>query len=192
MDIKLFGYEIRAEVAIAFILIGMFMGLIMFCDCFQYSLIEGMTNSATAPAAAAAPAAGAGAAPAAGAGAAPAAAAAPANMKKNGNKTKEGFTNLSNNDLMTDDSYTMGWVKTAKRYASGMGNEDRLNSYKDNVGTPVPLPEGELFFFANNKFTPECCPSTYSDSMGCACLSQAQVDYINQRGGNRTLGPTEF
>ena len=190
MDIKLFGYEIRAEIAIACILIGMFMGLIMFCDCFQYSLIEGMTHSPSAPAPAAGPA------PAAAAAAAPAPAAAPAaaatNMKKNGSKTKEGFTNLSNNDLITDDSYTMGWVQTAKRYASGMGNENRLNTYKDHVGTPVPLPEGELFFFADNKFTPECCPSTYSDSMGCACLSQAQVDYLNQRGGNRTMGPTEF
>ena len=133
------------------------MGLMMFCDCFQYSLIEGMTKK---------------------------------------NKTtygkREGFKNLNNNDLHIDDSYTMGWVKKAKRYASGMGNENRLNTYKDNVGTPVPLPEGELFFFADNKFKPECCPSTYSDSMGCACLSQAQVDYVNQRGGNRTLGPTEF
>lgn len=51
MNIKLFGYEIRAEIAIACILIGMFMGLIMFCDCFEYSIIEGMTPSpsATAP-----------------------------------------------------------------------------------------------------------------------------------------------
>jgi hypothetical protein len=181
MDIKLFGYEIRAEIAIACILIGMFMGLIMFCDCFQYSLIEGMTHSPSAPASATHSAA-----------AAAPAAADTTDMKKNGSKTKEGFTNLSNNDLITDDSYTMGWVQTAKRYASGMGNENRLNTYKDHVGTPVPLPEGELFFFADNKFTPECCPSTYSDSMGCACLSQAQVDYLNQRGGNRTMGPTEF
>lgn len=154
MEIKIFGYEVRVEVVIACIIIGMVMGLMMFCDCFQYSLIEGMTKK---------------------------------------NKTgKEGFKNLNNNDLHIDDSYTMGWVQTAKRYASGMGNENRLNTYKDNVGTPVPLPEGELFFFADNKFKPECCPSTYSDSMGCACLSQAQVDYVNQRGGNRTLGPTEF
>ena len=157
MEIKIFGYEVRVEVAIACVIIGMVMGLMMFCDCFQYSLIEGMTKK---------------------------------------NKTtygkREGFKNLNNNDLHIDDSYTMGWVETAKRYASGMGNENRLNTYKDNVGTPVPLPEGELFFFADNKFKPECCPSTYSDSMGCACLSQAQVDYVNQRGGNRTLGPTEF
>jgi len=158
MDIKLFGYEMRVELVIACLLIGMLMGLIIFCDCFQYNLIEGMTVS------------GAGTTPG----------------------TVEGFTNLNNNDLHINNSYTMGWVQTAKRYASGMGYENKLNSYKNNVGTPVPLPEGELFFFADNKFKPECCPSTYSDSMGCACLSQPQVDYINQRGGNRTLGPTEF
>ena len=153
MEIKIFGYEVRIEVIIACVIIGMIMGLVMFCDCFQYSLIEGMET------------------------------------KKN---RKEGFTNLNNNNLHIDNSYTMGWVNTAKRYAAGVGNENRLNTYKDNVGTPVPLPEGELFFFADNKFKPECCPSTYSDSMGCACLSQAQVTYLNQRGGNRTMGPTEF
>jgi hypothetical protein len=160
MELKLFGYEARVEVVVACIIIGMLAGLFMFCDCFQYSVLEGMT---------------------------------PNDMnKKKANKKVEGFVNLSNNELNIDDSYTMGWVKTAKRYASGMGNKNRLNTYKDNVGTPVPLPEGELFFFADNKFKPECCPSTYSDSTGCACLSQDQVNYINQRGGNRTLGPTEF
>jgi hypothetical protein len=165
MEIKIFGYEMRVELIIACVAIGMLMGLVMFCDCFQYSLLEGMTTSKGA------------------------AAAAPVKKASTG---KESFTNLSNNDLHIDDSYTMGWVQTAKRYASGMGNENKLNTYKNNVGTPVPLPEGELFFFADNKFKPECCPSTYSDSTGCACLSQAQVDYVNQRGGNRTLGPTEF
>ena len=163
MELKLFGYEARLEVVVACIIIGMLAGLFMFCDCFQYSVLEVMTTNDM-------------------------------NNKAGGKKTgvKEGFVNLSNNELNIDDSYTMGWVKTAKRYASGMGNKNRLNTYKDNVGTPVPLPEGELFFFADNKFKPECCPSTYSDSMGCACLSQDQVNYINQRGGNRTLGPTEF
>ena len=162
MEIKIFGYEVRVEVVIACVIIGMVMGLVMFCDCFQYSLIEGMTTKKNVK-----------------------------ELMTNKKKT-EGFKNLNNNDLHIDDSYTMGWVQTAKRYASGMGNKNRLNTYKDNVGTPVPLPEGELFFFADNKFKPECCPSTYSNSLGCACLSQAQVEYVNQRGGNRTLGPTEF
>jgi hypothetical protein len=162
MELKLFGYEARLEIVVACIIIGMIAGLFMFCDCFQYNILEGMTSNDM-------------------------------NDKSKSKKAGvESFVNLSNNDLNIDDSYTMGWVQTAKRYASGMGNKNRLNTYKDNVGTPVPLPEGELFFFADNKFKPECCPSTYSDSMGCACLSQDQVNYINQRGGNRTLGPTEF
>ena len=165
MELKLFGYEARLEVVVACIMIGMLAGLFMFCDCFQYSVLEGMTPNDVNN--------------------------KKANGKKAGDK-KEGFVNLSNNELNIDDSYTMGWVQTAKRYASGMGNKNRLNTYKDNVGTPVPLPEGELFFFTDNKFKPECCPSTYSGSTGCACLSQDQVNYINQRGGNRTLGPTEF
>ena len=174
MELKLFGYEARLEIVVACIIIGMIAGLFMFCDCFQYGILEGMTpndiNGKSKKA---------------------------VNKKADNKKAdtgdkKEGFVNLSNNELNIDDSYTMGWVQTAKRYASGMGNKNRLNTYKDNVGTPVPLPEGELFFFADNKFKPECCPSTYSDSMGCACLSQDQVNYINQRGGNRTLGPTEF
>lgn len=165
MELKLFGYEARVEVVVACIMIGMLAGLFMFCDCFQYSVLEGMTPNDVNN--------------------------KKANGKKAGDK-KEGFVNLSNNELNIDDSYTMGWVQTAKRYASGMGNKNRLNTYKDNVGTPVPLSEGELFFFTDNKFKPECCPSTYSGSTGCACLSQDQVNYINQRGGNRTLGPTEF
>jgi hypothetical protein len=160
MEIKVFGYEVRVEIVVACIIIGMVAGLFMFCDCFQYSILEGMRQ------------------------------------KKPGMRQplelKEGFANLNNNDLHINNSYTMGWVQKAKQYASGMGYKNKLNSYKDNVGTPVPLPEGELFFFADNKFKPECCPSTYSDSTGCACLSQDQVTYINERGGNRTFGPTEF
>ena len=44
MEIKIFGYEVRIEVIIACVIIGMVMGLVMFCDCFQYSLIEGMAT----------------------------------------------------------------------------------------------------------------------------------------------------
>jgi len=177
MEIKVFGYEVRLEIVIACIIIGMVAGLFLFCDCFQYSILEGMQQGMQQKQPQARTKAGF---------------SAKRDQDENKAKKIEGFTNLSNNDLHINDSYTMGWVQTAKQYASGMGYKNKLNSYKDNVGTPVPLPEGELFFFADNKFKPECCPSTYSDSMGCACLSQDQVTYINQRGGNRTLGPTEF
>jgi len=43
-----------------------------------------------------------------------------------------------------------------------------------------------LALFANNKFSPACCPSDYSSYPGCLCKTEGQVDYINTRGGNRT------
>ena len=45
--------------------------------------------------------------------------------------------------------------------------------------------------FANNQFRPECCPTEVSSYGGCACISEEQIEFINQRGGNRTM-PTNF
>ena len=78
------------------------------------------------------------------------------------------------------------WVKDALRYSKGMGNENKLDSYKYHTGPKIPLPEGELFFFNNTKFDTECCPSTYTSSRGCACLSLPQYNYLMMRGGNNT------
>jgi hypothetical protein len=60
---------------------------------------------------------------------------------------------------------------------------------QSNTGPNLPLPPGELFFFKDTEFKPECCVpmySGYSSADGCACVSQEQVDYINLRGGNRS------
>lgn len=45
----------------------------------------------------------------------------------------------------------------------------------------------DLFFFENNKFDPDCCPSSYSNSTGCACITTEQMKDLNSRGGNRTF-----
>ena len=45
----------------------------------------------------------------------------------------------------------------------------------------------KMFFFHDNEFTPECCGSEFSNSQGCACLTQEQKNFINRRGGNRTV-----
>ena len=44
----------------------------------------------------------------------------------------------------------------------------------------------DMFIFAYNKSSPECCPSTYSTSNGCICTTKNQREYINQRGNNRS------
>jgi hypothetical protein len=86
-----------------------------------------------------------------------------------------------------DDWNFSKWVKDAMRYAKGMGNENRLDSYQYNSGPPIPLPEGEMFFFKDTKFSTQCCPGTYSNSLGCACLSQLQFNYLMTRGGNNNV-----
>ena len=50
--------------------------------------------------------------------------------------------------------------------------------------TPGP---DSLFIFKNNQSKPECCSASYSSDTGCVCTSPEQRNYINMRGGNRTV-----
>jgi hypothetical protein len=94
--------------------------------------------------------------------------------------------------------WTMGgdvansWTNKADKYSHGMEYSSAQSKWSQYKGTPVPLPEGQMSMFADNEFKPECCPSTYSNSSGCACITQEQINYINQRGGNRTIAPAEY
>jgi hypothetical protein len=45
----------------------------------------------------------------------------------------------------------------------------------------------QLFLFKNNQVKPECCSSSYSSDMGCVCTTPEQRNYLNMRGGNRTV-----
>ena len=42
----------------------------------------------------------------------------------------------------------------------------------------------KLFMLANNKVSPECCPSTYSTSTGCVCSTKNQRRFVASRGNN--------
>jgi len=44
-----------------------------------------------------------------------------------------------------------------------------------------------LGFFNKNTFSADCCPSNYTNSHGCLCISKKQSEFLNKRGGNRTL-----
>ena len=108
-------------------------------------------------------------------------------LKKEGFQLKQPIEFASLQESKSDDWNLSKWVKDAMRYAKGMGNENRLDSYQYNSGPQIPLPEGELFFFKDTKFSPQCCPGTYSSSVGCACLSKPQFNYLVTRGGNNTV-----
>ncbi len=106
----------------------------------------------------------------------------------------EGLTNLADAaplDYNMDGTLKNSWTNKALLYAKDMGYQNILNQHKKYKGTSVPLKDGNMLFFKNNSFKPECCPSTYSSSNGCACTSDDQIEYLNQRGGNRTM-PTNY
>jgi hypothetical protein len=85
------------------------------------------------------------------------------------------------------------WSNRATKYADNLGYSETYQQFLQFKGTPIPLPEGQLDMFANNVVKPECCKSSeYSSSNGCVCLSAEQVNYINERGGNRSLAPADF
>ena len=100
--------------------------------------------------------------------------------------------------------YTMGeGVKGSwdtRKQQEGPSVEWREQNH-DAAGSKFVGPEKSLSFFADTEFKPECCGSTYSSagglttqgvtSGGCACLNKEQMEYINKRGGNRTL-PSNF
>jgi len=57
------------------------------------------------------------------------------------------------------------------------------------VGVPVDGKDGpkDMFIFAANKASPDCCPSTYSTSTGCICTTKDQRNFINSRGNNHNM-----
>lgn len=91
--------------------------------------------------------------------------------------------------------YSMGkgvknsWENTPSKEMTS--SKDWYNNFESNIGGKIPLPEGQLSMFYNNKSSPDCCPSTYSTSTGCVCATSEQMKYLNARGGNRTL-PTMY
>ena len=107
------------------------------------------------------------------------------------NVQKESFSNRNRGQVIGSSlRYSMGdgvpvsYATSANRQTSC---QDWFAPLAGNVqGRRVPLPEGELAIFATNTQSPQCCPSTYSGSMGCVCETEPQMKYLNERGGNRT------
>ena len=55
------------------------------------------------------------------------------------------------------------------------------------IGSPIGASPNValLNLFKNSTFSPECCPSTYSNSLGCLC-DEKTMHLLNKRGGNRS------
>lgn len=198
MEIRVFGMTIRLEVIVISLLVGMIMGGHLLCSCAKVpiseafsEIMEGNENQhATASSS------GDAAPPAASSSeqAPPTTVPVPAPPKvditegdANKKKKTEGFGDFSEYKKGENNTDVTGsWMSKATKYSSDLGYQPTNCKSNAYVGTAVPLPDGELFFFQNNQFKPECCPGPYSSSTGCACMSSEQIRYLNTRGGNRT------
>ena len=110
----------------------------------------------------------------------------------NKNVKKEGFAG-ANTNYGESSQYSLGdysspdtssWGQPNLTITPGQPVPKAVTQFLAREEQPVPLPEGEMLMFANTPFKPECCPSTFSTSQRCACLTGKQYNYLVERGGN--------
>jgi hypothetical protein len=108
-----------------------------------------------------------------------------------GASTTEGFTGANINygessvyNLNSSPVDTSSWSAQNMTVVPGQPLSAGVKAFMAREPQPVPLPEGEMFMFANTPFKPECCPNTYSNSSGCACMTGNQYNYLITRGSN--------
>jgi hypothetical protein len=98
----------------------------------------------------------------------------------NTNYNQSGKFSLNNYKPTDTSKWNMPDLVVTPGMPLGTGVQNILNRPEQ----PIPLPEGELSMFANTEFKPECCPNTYSNSTGCACMTTKQYNYLVTRGSN--------
>jgi hypothetical protein len=105
---------------------------------------------------------------------------------------REGFVG-ANTNYGESSKYTLGdynsvntasWSMPDLTVTAGQPLSQGVQNILNRPEQPVPLPEGEMLMFANTPFKPECCPNTYSNSSGCACMTTKQYNYLIERGAN--------
>ena len=112
----------------------------------------------------------------------------------NGTKGTEGFSN--NNSMFSDTQFAAtnspdyymnpnDWAQQSLVYTAGQKPSPAVQEIWDRSKNQAPRKPGQISFFDNVKFKPECCSgSEYSSSMGCACLTVDDYKLLIHRGGN--------
>ena len=204
MDISIFGYKLSLEVLILIGVIYLILVGHTFCGCCNIGLMEGMevkpenvmmgtqvspsettngithsTMESTTTAPAPEPAS-------------PSTVGKKGGSSKKNDKSVEGFVG-ANTNYGESSSYnlsqdipinTASWSMPNMTVTPGQPLSTGVKDFLARRPQPIPLPEGQLLMFADTPFKPECCPNTYTSSMGCACMTGAQYNYLQLRGGN--------
>ena len=157
MDISIFGYKLNLEVLILIGVVYLILVGHTLGGCSRVGLMEGLEV-----------------------------------MKNVVAKKSEGFVGANTNygesssyDLSSDVPVnTSSWSAQNMTVVKGQPLSKGVKQFLAREPQPVPLPEGEMLLFANTPFKPECCPNTYSNSTGCACMTGEQYNWLTLRGGN--------
>jgi hypothetical protein len=105
----------------------------------------------------------------------------------------EGFANyfLENagpSGLNTSKYVPMGaFDSIALKPSNGVSSWRETRPNQPLLGPEFQPGPDSLFIFKNNDVKPECCDASYSSDTGCVCTTPQQRNYINMRGGNRTV-----
>jgi len=108
-------------------------------------------------------------------------------MKKEsfvGANTNDGQSSRYSLNISMTPIDTSSWSLPNMTVTTGEPLSKGVNDVLNRPAQPIPLPNGELSMFATTPFKPECCPNTYSNSSGCACMTTGQYNYLVTRGGN--------
>jgi hypothetical protein len=107
-----------------------------------------------------------------------------------GKITREGFASYFLENAAEMDAKPIGPFDNV-RLSTGNGvSQWRYNHPDEPLEQNYPkfnLGPDNLFMFKDNKCKPECCGASYACDGGCVCTTPDQRNFINTRGGNRTV-----
>lgn len=104
--------------------------------------------------------------------------------------SREGFVaSFLENAASTGDSYqAMGPFDNVRLSSGNSVSQYRYNHPNEPLeGPPFKVGPDRLFMFRDNQCKPECCGASYACDGGCVCTTPDQRNYLNTRGGNRTV-----
>jgi hypothetical protein len=194
MDISIFGFKLNLEVLILIGIVYLILVIHTVCGCVNiFGKREGMDTLTQPFPAPALPDSDSDMQPSM---PVPSPSPSTTNSTSGGSKknaaAKEGFAGANTN---YGESATYPLVQSTYLNSSKWGNPDltiipgkpipaAAQAIIDRPNQSLPLPEGQLSLFDNMPFSPECCPNTYSSSMGCACMNSSTYNYLITRAGN--------
>ncbi len=99
-------------------------------------------------------------------------------------KKREGFSLMTDYSAADAPGYIVDpkyWAQPSLVFKAGEPPNAAVQSILDRQST-IPTTIGG--FLEGTEFKPSCCPSMYTNSTGCACLTMDQYNYLRSRGGN--------